>query len=517
MMLNKMHSGACRRLPVILPPLPEEAFSSWVIRLAAAHGLKTRSLCSILGGKPMEFTGDLNGPAGAKLLLLLADQTRIDPTTLQSWHTLTGFNGRLFVQAKADAMTPWVLPGGSYMQRRPAMQYCPLCLATSPVYFRRIWRLSLFAVCPAHGVGLRHVCPACSAPVDPIMGDMRHCQGTTPLCWQCGFDLRMSSTEQVDASDVCLAVEYHRALHGGSTPAGSPPGITTLEYFTVLGMLCARLLQRKCRLSRWREEAAEKAGATLPTPIARHVSTAFDTLAEATSRQAVLRTANWLLQEWPGRFVDVARATNTRTSDFVSLFVACPAWFLKPLQTLLTPPRRKPTPTPGMERARRKKELILAHRLDWCPSRLHILVRVVRKAGFYSPETDDGTIAGILRRAIPGLREEAKARQKAKTRSVARDTSEWSRLILMAKPYRKAHCSSKAKLRYGIKLLCAEHFLSSRDLSELLHRNQDSLSSHFLTPMLRDGELQTRLARGGAGPRSYRHQAYRTARKHDPA
>ena len=499
------------RLPVPIPPEPGEAFSSWAVRLAAAHGLKTRSLCSILGGRPVEFSGDLSGPAGANLLDLLGAHTGIDPATLRLGHTLSGLDGRLFMQAKADSMTPWVLPGGSYLQRRPSMQFCPLCLATRPTYFRLIWRLSLFAVCPVHGVVLRHVCPGCSARIDPIKSDMRHQQGIEPFCWQCGFDLRRASHNHADNLDARSAVEHYRALHEGVIPPGLPLGTTPLAYFTVLGMLCGRLLQSDLRLASWRDNAAKCAGAVLPGPITRHVSTAFDTLAETPARQAVLRTASWLLRDWPERFVDTARSAKTRTSDFVPHFSICPAWFLEPLQTLLTPPRRKPTPTPGMERARLKRELILAHRKDWCPSRLYIVVRALRKAGFYAPETDDCTIAKILKRAIPGLREEAKARLRKKNLTVPRDTPEWSRLVLMARPFRKVNCSCKVKLRRGIKLLCANHFLSSRDLSELLRRSQDSLSSHFLAPMVRSGELRTRLPRDGDDCRSFRNQAYRSA------
>ena len=339
---------------------------------------------------------------------------------------------------------------------------------------------------------------------------MLHRQGIRPLCWECGFDLRMASVEQAEAQDACLAFEHHRALLEGSAPAGVPPSITALEYFTVLGMLCASLLRRNPRLAGWQAAASRAAGARLPAPVSRHASTAFDTLAEAASRQAVLRTANWLLQQWPGRFLETARAADTRTSDFVPHFFACPAWFLEPLRNFLTPPRRKPTLSPGVERARRKKELILAHRRNWTPSRLHILVRALRKAGFYSPETDNCTIARILRGSLPILREAQKARRRAERHSVARDTPEWSRLILLAKSYRKASCSSEPRLRKGIMLLCGEHFLSSRDLSELLHRNQDSLSTHFLAPMVRSGDLHTRVPCDGDARRSYRHQAYRT-------
>ena len=159
-------------------------------RLAAAHGLRPRSLCSLLTGRQVEFSGDFDGPTGEPLLAALARHTGRDAATLRAGHTLAGFAGRLFPRHRPTTATPWVLPLGTFYTRRPGAQFCPECLLREPVHLRRIWRLSLFGTCPVHGRGYHHVCPSCAAPFNPVRNQMMMNTPRLTLCWQCGFDAR---------------------------------------------------------------------------------------------------------------------------------------------------------------------------------------------------------------------------------------------------------------------------------------------------------------------------------------
>lgn len=499
-------------LPIRPAPKPDELFSSWLIRLSAAYGLKTRVLCGMLVRREVEFTTDLDGSTGETLQRAAAARTGLDPDTLMASHTLTGFGERLFPALNSAKGTCWVLPLGTFAQPRPSIQYCPDCLREAPAYFRRVWRLSLFGVCPAHGAGLRHVCPSCCAAIHPIKNVVRHGSEHPTLCWRCEADLRRSPTCPAAEEDARLGRKFWRALQDGVLTEDAPAGVTAPAYFAGLALVCARLMNRPTRLDRWRRLAAESAGVgTLPPPVARHISTSFDTLPDPASRRAVLRTADWLLGEWPERFLKVAREAGTRTSDFARSFVTTPAWFLEPLQTSLTPPRRKPVPSPGLLQVRRMRQLVLEHRREWSPSKLPRLIRALRAAGFYSPNTDDCVIMRSLPNLIARLRTEGADYRLRLTRQIPRDTPEWSRLILLSRPYRKNCCAKQATLRRGIRRLCADRFLSSRDLSELLHRSRVALTNEYLLPMVKAGELKTRFDTNRGGARSFPGQAYRTA------
>ena len=312
-------------LPIRLSAQTDELFSSWLARLSAAYSLKTRSFCGLLTGKSMEFAGDLDGIAGEPLRCLLAARTGYDTAQMAAKHSLTGFAGTLFPRLAPSKGTPWVLPLGPFHHLRPALQYCPLCLAQPPVYYRRAWRLSLFGVCPQHGVKLRHVCPGCASPVHPFKSEVRWGIGRLGLCPRCGLDLSRIVAEPADGADLNLARELRFALDQNTPLVNAPGRVDLRAYFEGLGLLCARLLRRQPRLARWRQLAAEAAGITsLPGPVRRHVGNGFDSLPDPTDRQAVLRTAHWLLGAWPDRFLEVAHAAQTRTSDFVSHFVAAP-------------------------------------------------------------------------------------------------------------------------------------------------------------------------------------------------
>lgn len=139
------------RLPASVPPLPGEFIASWIIRLAEAHGQKSRSLCSFVCGQSLDYDAYSNSSKkGDHLLTRLGESTRLGKEYLRSECTLVGLQGRLFAQTGNSTKLPWILPQGSYQAWRPAMQFCPRCLDDVSPYFRRNWRLSLFTVCTDH-------------------------------------------------------------------------------------------------------------------------------------------------------------------------------------------------------------------------------------------------------------------------------------------------------------------------------------------------------------------------------
>ena len=498
-------------LPVRFTPLPDETISSWLVRLAAAYALKTRSLVSLLSGEEAEFNYDLDGPKGEKTLALLARHTGLDPDRLRLEHTLTGFQKYLCPHASPGRSSPWLLPLGPAKAPRPSMQFCPACLDAPIPYLRRTWRSSLLTVCPQHRVELCHDCPACAAPLIPIRSDRRWGKASVVVCWRCGGDMRKAPTSPVPEEDARLAAEYLRALWEGTPLSACPAHLTAADYFTGLSIVCARLLSRAPRLSRWRELVTEGARIDrLPSAPQRHSRTAFDSIVASGERRRVLRAADWLLGAWPQRFLETAQAAGTRTSDFLCFFSAAPRWFVEPLQTHLTPPRRKPTLTPGMVRVQRMKEVLLAHRREWGPVKLPQLVRTLRAAGFYHPDSQDRYILCALTNMIARIRRDEAGGRRRLTQQVPRGTPEWTRLLLLAIAYRKEQCQNPAILRRGIRLLCEGRYLSAFDLGELLHRNHAGLSARYLVPMVRAGELETRLEKNRGGNSGLPGQAYRS-------
>ena len=498
------------RLPLCLSPQPGELVTSWLIRLAAAHGLTTPVFCNQVSGRLVRFNRDMDGVCGMKLVETMARHTGLDAASIRAHHSLAGLEGRLFPRSDRATVPRWILPMGKPTDRLPFLQYCPLCLDAEIPYFRRPWRLSLFTICTLHGTGLLNACAACGAGIDPVKADTRCHQGRKPLCWRCGRDLRRCKATGVEEADVNLTLHYERLLAGATGLQVGSDEVSTEEYFRVLAPLCARLIRNKQRLLRWRKLLAEGAGVDLPEPLQRHSTSGFDTLSDPVGRRSVLRAVTWGLEDWPERFLKVARDAGARTSDFVMLFDQHPKWFMEPLQTLLTPTRHAPPPSEGMVRAQRKRDLVLAQRPNWCPNRQARIVRALRAAEFYSLESGDKSILRSLRFVIAKLRSESVGHRRRATLEVSRNTPIWRELQRLARPFRKDRCSSAEEIQRGIRLLCQEGFLSAYDLSELLGRCQEVLKAKHLTVMVREGWLETRFGPTSSGFRNNPRQAYRS-------
>ena len=499
------------RLPLPLPPQPDEVFTSWLVRLAAAHGLATGIFCNLIAGTKTEFNRDMDGPTCERLLPLLAARTAFRTDKLRKEHTFGGFEGRLFERVRTKAANPWVLPMGPVTNRKPALQFCPVCLALDRTpYFRRAWRLSLFVVCPTHAVLLRHLCPECGAVVSTVKGHLRHKQGTTPLCWRCGLDLRGIVGEVADARDVAFALDCQSALYEGLPPDCGSRQVEAESYFRALAILCTRLACDRPRLRSWRQMVADAAQVELPVPMSNSGITAFDTLADPASRLSIFRAVGWLLANWPTRFLDVARTANTRTSDFLPNAMVAPAWLLEPLRLYLSPIINGQPPTAGAMRAKRANNLILSMRHNWRTRDHGLIARALRAGGFYALSTTNQDILRHVRQVIARHRIGDQDHRRL-TLQVARGTSEWRQLRRQARSYRKQRRNTLEETRRIILLLCHDCYLSACDLSELLGRDQHKLTVNHLMVMVREGWLRAKFGQEGGGLRNHPQQAYRSA------
>lgn len=169
-----------QRWPVALPPARDELLSSWLHRLAHAHGLSPRHFGE-------RHLGVGSGAWSARLDLDLPE------FLLNLLHCQTGVSRDLIARLTlgAEPWRPLLLPlRWSEATRRRAtwLQYCPLCLAVDETpYFRRCWRRASLMTCRRHGRALLDRCPSCGqglAPFEPRTLLAQH------LCARCGFDLR---------------------------------------------------------------------------------------------------------------------------------------------------------------------------------------------------------------------------------------------------------------------------------------------------------------------------------------
>lgn len=166
------------RLPLHPRPLPHEALSSWLDRLAAAYGLKRdRFIRSALGADPAPCVAELDaGGSLPSLSAALAERTGVPPGRIRVM-TFAGYVPELIAQAQlgsgmfgayigpfrwfvAQGRTngPYPEPAGPWTPWRAddllsdMPRCCPRCLVADAIpYVRLHWRLAWMASCPLHG------------------------------------------------------------------------------------------------------------------------------------------------------------------------------------------------------------------------------------------------------------------------------------------------------------------------------------------------------------------------------
>ena len=183
-------------------PLPDELLSSWIVRVAAANGIKLQTLSWMLFGNGRSpWNRDIDRSAPGWLIKALSQYTGTNYWDV--FHTtLTTYRTRLYPRRRTAGQLRWILPIRSYGMQRKAfgLQFCPECLAgDSQPYFRRLWRVALVTYCPEHHVELHDACPACGVPVIIFRGDFgRELRDARPMhvCHSCGYDFRDACREQ---------------------------------------------------------------------------------------------------------------------------------------------------------------------------------------------------------------------------------------------------------------------------------------------------------------------------------
>ncbi len=319
-------------LPARTLPRPDELLSSWIVRLAMAHGLKLHTFCTLLWGKQAIWNRDIDKCADDRILTLLERRTgtvaeRVRETTLSS------YEGKLYEHHNALGNTFWIMPLGIYhrVRRMHGTQFCASCLAEDKVpYFRRIWRLAFATVCTKHRCALIDGCPRCDSPVNFHRDELgeRSKQVATSMvrCFVCRVDLRTVRSPAM-RDDIVDSNEYQsaliRAIEDGWMNIGAQP-IFSLLYFPVLRQLMKVLATHR--------------GSLLLASICRETKTApFAPLFPAgrtdieslrvEDRHKLKEFAAYILEDWPGRFIRICEAGRVWSSTLLRDFKDAPFWY----------------------------------------------------------------------------------------------------------------------------------------------------------------------------------------------
>lgn len=303
--------------PAFIRPSSDELLSSWLLRNSHAHQMKAHTFCRAVWPGLSFWNRDIDRMALPEVWQLMA--RKVGVSLDRSYQTtLAAYEGRLFKRAISNGNSFWILALGIYhrLHTHYGMQFCPSCLrrdAGQP-YYRRWWRLALAVGCPACGCYLLDECPFCQQPVMFHRNEIGRKDelATYPLsyCSSCYADLAELETPTVSPSlFACQQEWYHRLTEPDRAADGH-------EYFAVLHQVLMLLASKKPSLGRFQRAVAGSFGGPYQQPAGGY-SNRLEAL-RLRDRMRLLAQAAWLLEEWPGRLLEVIRQTNTRLSAVLS-------------------------------------------------------------------------------------------------------------------------------------------------------------------------------------------------------
>lgn len=306
-------------------PRPDEVLSSWILRTAFGNGVRASAFCDVAFGNPRLLATDLDRSGSPVVLKIMAERTATSPDAAAATGLAT-LEGLLVENWFAAGRTRWVLNSGTRhrVRRVAGLQYCPHCLAAdaSP-YFRRAWRLALFAVCPDHGTVLLDRCQECSHPLMPHRADSLTC------CGMCGADLRAARPAPADFAAIALHRKHLAILARGWTTLGDFAAQRSPLYFDLLYQVM-RLLFTGKRADRLRAFTARRWGGDdpdAPFPSGREM----EALGPA-DRHRLIALAARLLEGWPDRFIGACGESGISSAYATFDTVALPFALADPIR-----------------------------------------------------------------------------------------------------------------------------------------------------------------------------------------
>jgi hypothetical protein len=319
-------------LPFHPQPLENEILSSWMVRLAFANGYKLHTFYSgLIGYKDPIWNRDIDRNPSEELIKLLHYHTGQPVLSLRSM-ALKSFESHLFASHPIGGHGEWILPLGIFhrLHRRRGMQYCPLCLQSDLIpYFRKIWRLSFYVVCPLHECVMEEQCPSCMAPITyhrhGVGRERKIIEHALSYCSHCSFDLRQTIPDRFSWGDEpsrSKLFEIINVCHGGLWNCGTLTPPCSIPFFRGLHILCSLINGRHG------QRILQKLSVATDFPVEfvgtkAHSRFNFIGIRDRLHLQMMV---SWLLVDWPNRFVELCRygrLTRSRISDEVD---SLPFW-----------------------------------------------------------------------------------------------------------------------------------------------------------------------------------------------
>ena len=316
-----------------------ECLSSWVARVAHAHGLAPHKLLhSELNWRHNFYNStDIDRRLDVGLAELFCLRTGVSREAIFE-ATLESYRGRLYKNYRhggpqALLVSIGVHPKGP-KRRNP---FCPLCLADDIVpHFRKVWRVACIPLCVRHGVCLTDRCPRCDCAVNLLRRSDRDDLADIRVCRNCGFylpDAKPGLSPSGVAGQILKDCILYMITALSDKSVVLPNGFVgkTWEYFSGIRALvrlftCAHFQVRMILEERFRQHFPLWGKSS--SQLCWNSRGDFEHL-DSCERSEIICWVALLIKDWPEWFIAVVRSSPVSASEFLSSARGAPVWVRK--------------------------------------------------------------------------------------------------------------------------------------------------------------------------------------------
>jgi hypothetical protein len=334
-----LFNDSVKVLPGLCKPYDNEILSSWIARIAFYHGLTSFEFYTLVLSHQYVQSYDLDRAISKEKINVLAERTNCTASEVEAT-TLLSYCDHFFTTANlVNASEVWLLPSVKsfpkerFLNHESGLMFCPLCLKKK-AYFKKHWRLALSFVCLDCGCYLLDKCPHCAAANSFLeVMDYGFLDGSLDNyllnCRRCGMNITECNIEMASKKTLSLQRRLYHLIDANS----SKPLVHKKSYWQVLYDLSRLLLnpmrRGNIRVKNFAQDVYELNGVDFN----EYMKLSKNDLRkiDVRKRSEIIGMGQWLLLQWPRRFIGICSNNNVDPEEILELFLRPPVWFYEPI------------------------------------------------------------------------------------------------------------------------------------------------------------------------------------------
>lgn len=233
--------------PLYTPPLPDEIFSSWLVRLSSKHNSKPEEFFEQFFNKKLHLDkNDIDLLAKPDITNVISKHTLLHLEEINQLF-LSSYDSYVFenIHSKETLFNSYqFLKTRNFYKDRNGYQFCPKCLIKKTPYFKKKWKLSTSIICTECNCYLIDSCPNCHTPLtyqksNKLLSADIYKPGN--IC-NCGYNISSFSSPLIPSE---LEIEYQEYINSTIKNGYNDISQYSFTYLKILILIAFKLHKHK--------------------------------------------------------------------------------------------------------------------------------------------------------------------------------------------------------------------------------------------------------------------------------